>query len=432
MNVESMKNIWRSVALLAVLGCLNPTPGFAASPPGTWPQWRGPLLTGEAPDANPPVSWSETNNIRWKVAIPGSGTSTPIVWSNRIFLTTALPAPAGTNAEGSYQFQILCLDRKDGHTLWTRTVRTEVPHEKHHPDHGYASASAVTDGDIVLAYFGSRGLHACDLAGNIKWSKDFGRMKTRNSFGEGSSPAVQGDTVVVNWDDETENDFITALDRKTGRELWRTPRSEDTGWSTPLIVTHQGKAQVIVSATRRVRSYDLQTGKQLWECGGQTANAIPTPVASGDTVFVTSGFRGSAITAIALGREGDLTGTDAIRWNRSRNTPYVPSPLLYAGKIYLVTGNNPVLTSLDSTSGNPFFDGEKLEGMTGIYGSPVAAAGRIYILGRNGLCLTLKNGPKLEILARNQLDDKMDASPALAGRDILLRGHQFLYCIAEP
>ena len=432
MNVESMKNIWRSVALLAVLGCLNPTPGFAASPPGTWPQWRGPLLTGEAPDANPPVSWSETNNIRWKVAIPGSGTSTPIVWSNRIFLTTALPAPAGTNAEGSYQFQILCLDRKDGHTLWTRTARTEVPHEKHHPDHGYASASAVTDGDIVLAYFGSRGLHACDLAGNIKWSKDFGRMKTRNSFGEGSSPAVQGDTVVVNWDDETENDFITALDRKTGRELWRTPRSEDTGWSTPLIVTHQGKAQVIVSATRRVRSYDLQTGKQLWECGGQTANAIPTPVASGDTVFVTSGFRGSAITAIALGREGDLTGTDAIRWNRSRNTPYVPSPLLYAGKIYLVTGNNPVLTALDSTSGNPFFDGEKLEGMTGIYGSPVAAAGRIYILGRNGLCLTLKNGPKLEILARNQLDDKMDASPALAGRDILLRGHQFLYCIAEP
>ena len=353
--MESMKNIWRSVALLAVLGCLNPTPGFAASPPGTWPQWRGPLLTGEAPDANPPVSWSETNNIRWKVAIPGSGTSTPIVWSNRIFLTTALPAPAGTNAEGSYQFQILCLDRKDGHTLWTRTVRTEVPHEKHHPDHGYASASAVTDGDIVLAYFGSRGLHACDLAGNIKWSKDFGRMKTRNSFGEGSSPAVQGDTVVVNWDDETENDFITALDRKTGRELWRTPRSEDTGWSTPLIVTHQGKAQVIVSATRRVRSYDLQTGKQLWECGGQTANAIPTPVASGDTVFVTSGFRGSAITAIALGREGDLTGTDAIRWNRSRNTPYVPSPLLYAGKIYLVTGNNPVLTALDSTSGNPFF-----------------------------------------------------------------------------
>lgn len=223
MNVESMKNIWRSVALLAVLGCLNPTPGFAASPPGTWPQWRGPLLTGEAPDANPPVSWSETNNIRWKVAIPGSGTSTPIVWSNRIFLTTALPAPAGTNAEGSYQFQILCLDRKDGHTLWTRTVRTEVPHEKHHPDHGYASASAVTDGDIVLAYFGSRGLHACDLAGNIKWSKDFGRMKTRNSFGEGSSPAVQGDTVVVNWDDETENDFIGAGSQNRQGTVAHTP-----------------------------------------------------------------------------------------------------------------------------------------------------------------------------------------------------------------
>ena len=194
---------------------------------------------------------------------------------------------------------------------------------------------------------------------------------------------------------------------------------------------HGGKTQVVVNATGRVRSYDLTTGKEIWSCAGQTANAIPTPVASGDTVYATSGFRGSALYALALGRSGDLVGTDAIRWSRSKNTPYAPSPLLVDDLLYVVTGNNGVLSCLDAKAGAPHFEGERLEGISGIYASPVSAKDRVYVLGRNGACLVLKQGTKFEILARNKLEDKTDASIALAGTDLFVRGHQYLYCISE-
>jgi outer membrane protein assembly factor BamB len=353
-----------------------------------------------------------------------------VIWEDRIFLTTALPDGAPSPGT-SYNFDVLCLNRKDGKVLWNKTARQAVPHEKHHQDHGYASGSPIVDGDYVFAYFGSRGLHCYDLQGNLKWSREFGKMQTRNSFGEGASPALRGEIVVVNWDDESTNDFIAALDRKTGKELWRTARDESTGWSTPLIVSVGGKQQVVVNASNRVRSYDLDSGKQIWECGGQTANAIPTPVAAGDTVFVTSGFRGSTVTAINLTRTGDLTGTDAIRWSRGKNTPYVPSPLLHEGLLYLVTGNNPVLNCLHADTGTPAFEGQRLEGLNGVYASPIAAGGHIYVMGRNGTAVVLKAGTKLEVVSTNQLSDKIDASPAVAGNELFIRGHEFLYCIAE-
>ena len=414
-----------------------------------WPQWRGPSMTGVAPEAEPPMKWSETENLRWKVRIPGEGTATPIVWGERVFILTAIksgkaseaaaPTPAQPPAGGPpsvkpsgepCEFKVLCLARKDGNVLWERLAKEEVPHEGHHPDHGFASASPVTDGKVVLAYFGSRGLHCFDMEGNPKWSKDFGRMQTKNSFGEGASPALWGDTVVIVRDDETDNDFITALDKNTGKELWRTPRKEATGWSTPLVVEYEGKAQAVVNATGNVRSYSMINGEELWRCAGQTANAIPTPVASKDTVYVTSGFRGNALYAIALGRTGDLTGTDAVRWSRNKSTPYVPSPSLVNGRIYVLTGNNATLSCFDASSGEPNFEGEKLEGLSGVYASPVAAGDRVYVLGRNGVCTVLKEGTKLEVLATNKLDDKTDGTPALVGKDIFIRGHRSLYCIS--
>jgi outer membrane protein assembly factor BamB len=407
-------------------------------------------MTGVAPEAAPPLNWSETENLRWKYKIPGGGTSTPIVWGDRVFILTAVksgkptetptPAPAEPPTGGPpaakpgadvYQFKVICLSRKDGAVLWERVAKEEAPHEGHHPDHGFASASPVTDGEVVLTYFGSRGLHCFDMEGNLKWSKDFGHMRTRNSFGEGTSPALRGDTVVVVWDDENDNDFITALDRKTGKELWRTPRNEATGWSTPLVVEYDGKAQVVVNATGNVRSYALTSGEEIWRCGGQTANAIPTPVASKDTVYITSGFRGSALYAVALGRTGDLSATDGIRWSRKKSTPYVPSPLLVNGRIYLLTGNNPTISCLDAANGEPSFEGEKLEGLSGVYASPVSAGDRVYVLGRNGVCTVIKEGTKLEVLATNKLDDKTDSTPALVGKDIFIRGHQNLYCISD-
>jgi len=426
-----------------------------------WPQWRGPLGTGSAPEAGPPLTWSDTQHVKWKAAIPGEGDSTPIVWGERVFLLTAIPT--GKKGEGKpsdaaaeprrdppppggpppgrgmgdgapneqWQFVVLCLDRETGKTLWQKTAREEVPHEGHQPNNTYASASPVTDGQLLLAYFGSRGLHCYDVQGNLKWSKDFGRMQTRMGFGEGASPALYGDTVVVYWDDEGDHDFIAALDKRTGKELWRTPRDEATGWSTPLVIDYQGKPQVVVNATGKVRSYDLATGKEVWSCAGQTANAIPSPVASGDTVYVTSGFRGSALYAIALGHTGDLTGTDAIRWHHDKHTPYVPSPLLTGDLIYVLANNNNLLSCFDARTGAAQFEAERLEGLREIYASPVAAKDRVYVLGRDGTCVVLRKGPKLEVLATNKLTDRTDASMALVGGELFIRGRQYLYCIAD-
>lgn len=457
-----------SRCLILALLALSPTligramQAASSSAEQNWPQWRGPLGNGVSPTATPPLTWSETSNVKWKVKIPGSGTSSPIVWDNRVFVQTAVPVgekaaapppPApdaaerpgrpqergggrgggrfgGTPPTEPYQFILICLDRQTGKTLWQRVVREEVPHEGHHPDHGFSSHSPATDGRHVYAYFGSRGLHCYDMQGNLKWTKDFGRMRTKMSFGEGSSPALFGDTIVVNWDHEGE-DFIVALDKATGKERWRQAREEDTSWSTPLVVQHEGKPQVVTAATRRIRSYDLASGRLLWECAGMTANTIPTPVAGRGVVYATSGFRGNALLAIRLGREGDLTGTDAILWSHHRNTPYVPSPLLYDDKLYFFASNRGLLSCFDAVSGRALIDAERIDALQGVYASPVGADGRVYLVGRNGTTVVLKRSDRLEVLATNSLDDGFDASPALAGKELFLRGRQHLYCIAE-
>ncbi len=452
------------------------TVGAAESPADqNWAQWRGPLANGVAPAGDPPVAWDETKNVKWKVKVPGRGTSTPIVWDGQVFIQTAIPAakktepPAAEKVEKKetekdsaktepakeeekakdeskgrrggrggrggrpsdpQQFVLLCLDRATGKTLWQQVACEELPHEGHHPDHGFSSYSPITDGKLVFAYFGSRGLYCYDKQGELKWKKRFGQMKVANSFGEGSSPSLSGNTLVVNWDHEGE-DFIAAFDKETGNELWRQARDEQTSWATPLIVEHDGKTQVVTSATRKIRSYDLASGKQIWECGGMTANVIPSPVASGGVVYATSGFRGNALLAIRLGRTGDLTDTDAIAWKKSEGTPYVPSPLLYGDKLYFYSGNNAMLSCRDIKSGEASIDRQRIEGMQGVYASPVGAGGRVYLVGRNGVSLVIKHSEKLEVLATNRLDERFDASPAIAGKDLFLRGQENLYCIAE-
>lgn len=462
----------KSIPIALVLLASFPAPWLRANEVSAearrnWPQWRGPLANGVAPEANPPQEWSETKNVKWKVPIPGEGSSTPAIWGERIFVLTALspekkaaasPAPearrdgpppepggaggrkrpggpgggfgGGEKPKEKYQFIVLCLDRQTGKTIWQKTAREQVPHEAHHRNNTFASGSPITDGKVVLAYFGSAGLFCYDLDGNLKWEKQLGQMQTRNSFGEGASPVLHGDTVIVNWDDETDRDFIAAFDKTTGRELWRTPRSDYTTWSTPLVIAHGGKLQAVVNATGKVRSYDVLSGKELWSCAGQTANAIPSPVADTDTVYVTSGFRGAALFAIKLGASGDLAGTDAIRWSHDRDTPYVPSPLLVDGLLYFVKGNNGVLSCFDSKTGQPHFAAERLD-VNEIYASPVAAKDRVYVLSRDGVCVVLKKGSKLEVLATNRLNEATDASIALVDKELFVRGRRTLYCIAE-
>ena len=427
-----------------------PVTGFAAGAEARlsqWPAWRGPLANGTAPKADPPLEWSETNHVKWKVALPGRGTATPIVWDQRVYVLTAIPtgkkeAAPTPAAQGDgpmrgmvdapsdvQQFVVMSIDRATGKTVWQQTAREALPHQGHHKDHGFASASPVTDGERVYASFGSYGVYAYDLTGKLIWKKDLGPLQTRNSFGEGSSPALAGNKLIILRDHEGD-DCILALDTRDGRELWRTVREEPTGWCTPLIVEQNGRQQIVVNGTNRIRSYDAETGKLLWECGGMTANAIPSAVAGADRVIVTSGFRGSACVALKLDRTGDLTGTDGVLWNLNRNTPYVPSPLLAGDLLYLLSGNNAVLTVVDAASGKVQIDAQRLEGMLGVYASPVAAADRVYVAGRDGRVFVLKRSPTLEVLARNRLDDAFDASPALVDRELFLRGRQNLYCIA--
>jgi outer membrane protein assembly factor BamB len=431
-------------ALATVMSCVSTHAADASS--AQWPQWRGPDGGGIAPLGDPPVEWSETNNVRWKSLIPGLGTSTPVVWDNHVFILTAVevdsktpPASdATTNAATArpapgkpttpLRFITLDYDRRDGKILWQKTVCEEVPHEGHHKDHGYASGSPVTDGENVYSFFGSRGLYCHDFKGNLKWEKRFGQMKVRNAFGEGSSPALFGNTLVVVWDHEGE-DFIVALNKTNGDEIWRKKRDAGTGWTTPLIVQRGSRTEVMVSAENNIISYDLATGEELWKCRGMTANPIPTPSAGKDRVWFNSGFRGNSLMAIKLGGSGDLTGTDSVLWKHDRNCSYVPSALVYEDRIYFFASCTAKLSCLDAMTGKPDYEAETLKDISGIYASPVGAAGRVYVAGRNGKCAVIKAGPKLEVLSLNTLDEQFDASPAIVGRDLFLRGHKTLYCI---
>jgi outer membrane protein assembly factor BamB len=451
-------------ALLTAAATISSATG--AISPGDSVRWRGPEANGTAPGAKPPLTWSETENVKWKVKIPGFGTSTPIILGDKVFVLTAIatgkkqepaavaapapePPPAadapggpGARRRGGggmrsetpsevYQFAVVCLDRTTGKTKWQKVVREQVPHEGHHKDHGFASSSPVTDGEHLYVSFGSRGIYCLDLEGNVKWEKDLGDMATRNSFGEGASPALHGNVLVIPWDHEGD-DFVVGLDKKTGKELWRQQRTEPTTWSTPLVVEHEGKPQVILSATERVRSYDLETGKQLWECAGMTTNVIPTPVTGFGMVYAISGFRGAALLAIELGRTGDLTGTDAIKWQHAKGTPYVPSPLLSGDRLYFYSGNNGTLSCFDAKAGKPHFELERINDLLGgVYASPVAADGKVFLLGRDGKAVVIEDSNRLETLATNKLDDRFDASPAIVGNYIFLRGHEYLYCIGK-
>jgi outer membrane protein assembly factor BamB len=435
--------------VLALCTCLFAAPAgagpFSEDRLDNWPQWRGPLASGAAPRGNPPLRWDANTNVRWKTPLPGRGSATPVVWGDQVFVLTAvdtgrgadpadLPKPAAglekrTQPPRTYhRFVVLCIDRGTGKVRWERTAAEQVPHEGHHPTHSYAAASPTTDGRHLYASFGSHGVYCYDLAGNLRWKRDLGRMETRLGWGEGSSPVLHGDTLVVNWDHEGQS-FIVALDARTGQTRWKADRDEKTSWSTPLVVGHNGRAQVIVNATNRVRSYDLATGKVLWECGGQTVNAIPAPVSDGTAVICMSGYRGAFACAIPLDSSGDVTDSSKVVWRCTRGTPYVPSPLLVGGRLYFTQANNPQLTCLNAKTGAVLIDRERLPAVSSLYASPVGAAGRVYVVGRDGTTVVLRQGDKFEVLAVNRLNDPVDASPAVAGKQMFLRGEKYLYCL---
>lgn len=409
-----------------------------------WPEWRGPYASGVSKTATPPLEWSETKNIRWKVPLPGRGSASPVVWGDRLFVLTAVPVGVpetaqheprgGLKPRGVHRFAVLAIDRATGNTLWERVAREQEPHEASHTDNGtWASSSAITDGERVYAYFESFGLYAYDMNGTLLWEKDLGDKRMRNEFGEGSTPALYGNTLVIVWDHlNGDGSFVVALDKRDGKELWRVARDEIDTWATPLILNVNGRPQAIVPAMNRIRSYDLATGDVVWEGDGLTMNAIPSPVHEDGLVVLMSGFRGNDLRVVRVAdAKGNIDGTSAVLWSLDRDTPYVPSPVLADGIVYFLKTNSGILSAYDVKTGKPHYQNQRLDGVPNVFASPVAAAGRIYIAGREGATAVIKAGPVFEQLATNVLDDAFDASPALVGNTIYLRGLRHLYAIGE-
>lgn len=412
-----------------------------------WHQWRGPQSTGVSPTATPPLNWSESTNVRWKVPIEGHGTASPIVLGEHVYVLSAvntgqvdpsLPKPEDqpkrvfgiTHPNTSYQFIVLCIDRRTGDTVWRRVATEVIPHQGHHNDASFASASPVTDGKRLYCWFGSAGLFCYDLAGNKLWQRDLGKAYVGASLGEGCSPVVHNGRIVI-VRDHSKQSTIEVLDAETGETQWKKKRDEPNAWATPRVVEHSGKTQVITAASKFVRSYDLNTGDIIWQCSGLTGNVTPCPVIQDDHVICMSGYEGFSVLALPLSATGDISASDAILWSQDSGTPYVPSPVLYDGLLYFNQSNQGILTCLDARTGDTVIARKRLGDIRNMYASPVGAAGRVYITGRNGTTLVLQRGVEFKVLATNKINDRVDASLALAGDELFVRGHKFLYCIAE-
>ena len=326
---------------------------------------------------------------------------------------------------------VLAISRKQGKILWQRTVRNELPHEGAHYTGSLASNSPATDGEHLFAFFGSYGLYCLDLDGELQWEKDLGKMQIKHGHGEGTSPVLYDNTLIINWDHEGQS-FVAALDKRTGKQRWRTEREEVTSWATPIVVEVDGKPQIIISGTNRVRGYDLATGNVIWECGGLSANIAASPVAGDGMAYVGSSYDKQAMLAIRLdGAKGDIASTEHVVWSRMRRTPYVPSPLLYGDSLYFLRHYEGILSRVNAKTGEESHGPFRLGGIRNIYSSPVGAADRVYITDRDGATVVISHDPNPRMLAVNRLNDTFSASAAIVDRELILRGQQYLYCIAE-
>ena len=438
------------LALVVPLALLSPS-----EPAGTgdWAGWRGPNGSG-AGSGSPPTAWAEDENVRWKAALPGKGLASPIVWGNHVFVTSAVPTgkklegkPAARTEEmdkmdkeegllpiEEQEFVVLAFDRGTGKELWRKNVARAMPHQTTHPDGSYAAPTPVTDGERVYASFGSFGVYALTFAGELVWQVDLGDLMIDKEFGEGSSPVLCGDLFVLNWDHEGDS-FLVALDKASGKERWRTPRPKGTSWSTPLVVKAGDQDEIVVGGARTI-GYDAKTGRELWSFGPADKGGggmMSSPVAIDELVLVsTGGRRGGEIRALVALPEAEAGEPAEPLWTlSSTDVPGIPSLLSYEGKLYFLKGNSGLLSALDPGSGEIEYGPERLEGLADVYASPVAASGRIYVAGRDGTVTVLSALPKIETLSVNQLEDAFDASPALAGDELFLRGRANLYCIAE-
>jgi outer membrane protein assembly factor BamB len=437
-----------SAVFVLALGCAAAVAAdFETEKLDNWHHWRGPNADGSAPKADPPAKWDAKTNVKWKVELPGKGSSTPAVWGDRVFVLTAvktdrvakpeeLPKPderfqtKTSPPRNFHKFVVLCYDRNTGKQLWEKVAAEKVPHEGTHETHTYAAGSPTTDGKFLYASFGSFGTYCYDFDGKLIWTRDLGPIHSRLGWGEAVTPVIAGDSLLLNYDQEADS-ALYCLEAATGKTKWVAKRDEKTTWSTPLVTTFDGKTQVVTNGTTRIRSYDLANGDLVWECAGMTVNPIPSPLRFGDSAIVVSGYRGAAAASIPLSSKGDLGKDGKVNWRHASGTPYVPSAALAGDKLYFTERNDATLTVLDAKTGKVVLDKERLPNVKSFYGSPITAAGRVYLTDQSGVTLVLKAGGDADVLSVNRLDDKIDASPVAVGKQLFLRGHSNLYCIEE-
>jgi outer membrane protein assembly factor BamB len=421
---------------------------YSSAGAASWPQWRGPSGQGVSEETKLPNQWNATKNIKWKTAIPGRGHSSPIVWGNRVFVTTAVEGevvpgakavkhmdgekeflhPDSIGADRKHQFNVIALDRKTGKIAWSQTAFEGTPYDNRHRKSSYAASTPATDGSAVYAFFGTEGLYAYKMNGKLLWKADLGKLGTVG-MGTGTSPILFKNLVIVQCDEENgESSFIVAVDKKTGKEVWRTPRKVQVSWSTPLLVQTSTRAELITSGTEFVIAYDPGTGKELWRHNGVKSNAIPSPVANNNVVFISAGYPAKIAMAINLGGNGDLA--DTVVWKYAKGTAYVPSPILYGDYLYL-TSDRGVLTCLDAKTGEVKYEGGRVPVPASFTASPVAFDGKILLTSEDGDTFIVKAGPKHEILGTNSVGEPVYASPAVADGNIFIRGERNLYCIGE-
>jgi outer membrane protein assembly factor BamB len=443
---------WLSLLLGAVLRA-----GAAAPRQQNWPSFRGPQASGIAEGQNLPERWdgARGENIQWKVRIPGLAHSSPIVWGDRIYVTTVISSLAdatfkhGLFGDGDastdrsvQQFKVISLDKKTGKVVWESLAYEGVPKEKRHVKNTYGSSTPATDGKHVVAFFGSHGLYCFDAAGKLLWKKDLGFLDLgaydapQYEWGTASSPILYKNRVIVQCDTQKQ-DFLLAVDADTGAEVWKADREELPSWGTPTLYPGPQRTELITNASNFIRGYDPETGKELWRLGGSSQITAPTPIFLEDLIVVVSGRRPEApIFVIRAGANGDITlpkgssSSDRIAWSRQQRGSYMPTPLIYGGNLY-VLANQGIFDCYELRSGKEIYR-QRLEHQGGGFSSsPVAADGRLYLSSEDGDIFVVKAGADFQVLATNPMGERLMATPALSDGKMYVRGERNLFAIGR-
>jgi outer membrane protein assembly factor BamB len=422
-----------------------------------WPSFRGPHAAGVAEAQNLPGEWDGEKgvHVKWKARVPGLAHSSPIVWDDKLFVTTAISSRGaakfkpGLYGDGdasddrsSHQWKLYCLDKKTGKILWDRIAYEGVPVEKRHIKSTYANSTPATDGRYVVAFFGSQGLYVWDLKGRQLWKKDLGHLDVGAydvpdyEWGTASSPVIYKDLVIVQCDTQKE-DFVIALNLKTGETVWRTPREEFPSWGTPAIYPGKNRVELVTNGANFIRGYDPDTGKELWRLGGSSKITAPTPVFAGDLIVVASGRRPEMpIFVLRAGASGDITlkegeaSNQHVVWTKQKVGPYMPTPLIYQGLLYILR-NQGILACYDLASGEEKYTERIPHQGSGFSASPVAADGKIYLPSEDGDIFIVKAGPKFELLGKNSVGQLLMATPAISDGMMFVRAERDLFAIGR-